>query len=91
MQKFESNPDAYWQFEKMSSRKGFTVMEGFADQVNDKGLKDRLYRALSRRKPFQNFKFEIDNSGDFRNQWFAYKKHRYELYVIEQLKLHMRE
>jgi hypothetical protein len=35
---------------------------------------DRLEEALRRPKPFANFKFDIDNSGLYRQKWFDFKK-----------------
>jgi hypothetical protein len=52
-------------------------MGDFTETLNDSNpLKDKLFEALNRRKPFREFKFVIDNSGkyrqvlfDFKNQW----------------------
>lgn len=41
-------------------------MADFAENVDDTRLKDKLTNALNRPKPFQNFKWQIDNSGEFR-------------------------
>ena len=36
-------------------------------------LKQKSTRALGNKKPFANFKFEIDNSGNYREEWFKFK------------------
>ena len=36
-------------------------------------------------KPFKHFKEIIDNSGDFRDEWFAYRESKYIEFVKEQL------
>ena len=44
-----------------------------------------MYLVLQRPKPFGNFKWEIDNSGKYRQQWFDYKKERFIGYVEGQI------
>jgi hypothetical protein len=57
-------------------------MEDFAGQLSDRNpLKHQLLKALSERKPFRQFKFVIDDSGDFREEWFDYKRARLEEWV----------
>ena len=68
----EMNWRKYYEIEPMPSREGFMVMEEFIDKVNEKNLKEQLIRALNKRKPFQNFKYEVENSN-YREQWFKYR------------------
>lgn len=82
----ENNADQYWRIEPMRSGEAFGIMEKFAQQVDNDKLSEQLFRALNKRKPFQNFKFIIDNSGDYREQWFAFKQKLYEEYVVNELK-----
>ncbi|MGQ1948702.1 hypothetical protein ACT3CD_16545 [Geofilum sp. OHC36d9] len=49
-------------------------MADFAESVDDTRLQDKLINALNRPNPFQNFKWQIDNSGEYRQQWFDFKK-----------------
>ncbi|QHT65653.1 hypothetical protein GXP67_02715 [Rhodocytophaga rosea] len=81
MQKVEENRQDYLEIEGMDSREGFQLMEEFAQQVNSKRLQERLYRALNQRKPFQHFKHEIDNSGAYREAWFAFKNQKMQDWV----------
>lgn len=60
-------------------------MSEFADQMTDYNLQTRLFDALRKNKPFKEFKYVIDISGDFRQQWFAFKNKWQEEYVARQL------
>lgn len=91
IEKFTTNPDAYWRFEQMSSREAFKIMEDFADQLDNDRLRNRLSRVLNKRKPFQNFKYEIDNSGEYRQQWFDFRQKRDEAYVRELMEMQMNQ
>lgn len=65
-------------------------MTDFAERIDDSKLQDKLRSALNRPKPFKNFKWQIDNSGVFRQQWFDFKKMRYIHWVKEQIDLNKR-
>ena len=81
------NPSDYYEIEKWSSREAFQIMEEFAETLNEnKQLQGRLLYALNNRKPFREFKFIIDNSGDFRQQWFDFKNKWQIDYVEQELK-----
>jgi hypothetical protein len=61
-------------------------MEQFTETLPDSNsLKNRLINALNKRKPFREFKFVIDNSGDYREQWFDFKKQKLEEWVREKI------
>jgi len=61
--------------ERPQSSESIEIMEEFMNQLADNNkLKDRLINVLNRKKPFREFKFEIDNSGIYRQQWFDIKK-----------------
>lgn len=81
----EENSADYIEFEGFESRESFIIMEDFAETVDDSKLRDSLINALNKRKPFANFKWQIDNSGDYRQQWFDYKNKRYIEHVKDQL------
>lgn len=88
IEKLEKNSTDYLEIEPMCSRDAFEIMEDFTHSLEgNNALKGRLIRALERRKPFREFKFEIDNSGDEREQWFAFKKQRMIEWVKKQLEL----
>lgn len=74
------------EFKAMTSRDSFEVMEDFVESIDDKNLQKRLINALSRRKPFQNFKIIIENNWDYRKQWFDFKNQRNFEWVENQVK-----
>ncbi|MCU4175117.1 UPF0158 family protein [Carboxylicivirga sp. N1Y90] len=83
----EENQDAYIEFHGMSSHESFNLMVDFTDMIDDLKLKERLIKGLNKPKPFRNFKWEIDNSGEYRQQWFDFKSSRYISYVQDQIEL----
>lgn len=83
----ENNLSDYYEIEKWTSSEAFEAMSEFADQVPDFKLKSRLYDALSKRKPFSNFKFVIDHSGGYRQQWFDFIDQWQQDYVEKQINL----
>ena len=81
----EENINDYFEFEKLSSRDYFTIMADFTDTFDNKELQNELVKALNKPKPFSNFKWQIDNSGEYRQKWFDYKEMRYIEWVKEQI------
>jgi len=83
----DENWDDYFEFEGFESYESFKIMEDFAEIVEDTKLQNKLINALNRPKPFRNFKWQINNSGDYRQQWFDFKKMRYIQWIKEQIDL----
>lgn len=84
LEELENNWDDYVEIERPHSSDSFNFMVEFAEQLKDGNrLKDRLFDALNKNKPFSRFKFEIDNSGKFRQEWFDFKHDKLENWVIE--------
>lgn len=81
---YENFPD-YLKVEKMESSESFAIMEGFAEEVDSVNLQKRLFYALGQQKPFSKFKYIIDDSGDYREQWFAFKSEKIQEWVKEQI------
>lgn len=89
------NEDAYkvidsWentvQLEPVRSGESFSIMERFIESCipeNDK-IKHQLQDAISKRRPFHNFRLIIDNS-DYYDAWFEFKQAQIEQYILEQL------
>jgi hypothetical protein len=77
IKEIEENWDNYVEFEGMSTHESFRIMADFAENVDNIGLREELVNALNKSKPFGNFKWKIDNSGDYRQEWFNFKKARY--------------
>mgnify|MGYP003576476668 CR=1 FL=1 len=69
----------------MSSHDGFKVMEDFAASLPENNTKSRLFQALEGKKPFANFKIQIDRSGWYRDMWFDFRKERLIRWVERQM------
>ena len=52
-------------------------MLDFAESVDNVNLQERLINSLNKSKPFRNFKWQIDNSGNYLQKWFDFKNNRY--------------
>ena len=87
----DENWGDYFEFVGFESHESFRIMADFAESVEDYRLQDKLIDALNKRKPFQNFKWQIDNSGEFRQRWFDYKKMRYIQWVKEQIDINSKD
>ncbi len=85
LEEIEENRDDYFEFTAMDSREAFSVMADFAETVEDQKIQDKLMDALNGPKPFRNFKWQIDNSGEYRKKWFDYKTERYIEFVKAQV------
>ena len=85
--KVKKNKKKFMEIESMESSDSFRVMEEFADTVDDNTIKIRLITALEGHKPFANFKIQIDNSGPYRELWFAFRKEKNIEWVQSQLRI----
>jgi hypothetical protein len=83
--KIDKKPGDYLEIEKMDSHDSFRIMEAFAYAVDSKKLQNELIYALNQRKPFSKFKYIVDNSGDYRQQWFDFKAEKMQEWVKEQV------
>jgi len=81
----EENWTDFYEFEGMSSHDSFSIMVDFTETVGNQELQDKLVNSLNKSKPFRNFKWQIDNSGEYRQKWFDFKKIRYIELVKEQI------
>ncbi|MCB0646490.1 MAG: hypothetical protein KDC49_07485 [Saprospiraceae bacterium] len=81
----DENPNQFFEFEMLESQDSFQIMADFAEQVDNPRLQSKLIKVLDSKKPFQKFKWEIDNSGPYRQQWFEFRKVRYIKWVLDQL------
>ncbi len=84
LKRIEQEWKGYITISPPESHRSFEFMEGFIQHIQNSGLQKRLSAALSRRKPFRNFKTIIDESTERKN-WFTYKQKCLERYTIEQL------
>jgi cellulose biosynthesis protein BcsQ len=85
LEQLENNMEDYYEIEKWSSREAFKIMNDFANQVSDIKFQNQLFDVLKKNKPFREFKFVIDHSGDFREAWFDFKNKCEQDFVARQL------
>ena len=86
MEKIDNNFDDYNVIETLESSESFEIMADFTEQLADNNeLKTKLANALSKKKPFREFKFVIDNSGAYRQEWFDFKNSKLEEFVRNRL------
>ena len=85
IEEIEENWDDYIEFDNLETHESFEIMEDFAESVADARLQEKLFHALNKSKPFRNFKWVIDNSGEYRQMWFDFKKARYIQAVKDQI------
>jgi hypothetical protein len=87
MDQVEADPNDYLEITPMSSRESFQIMERFINVVDSQAVRNRLLYALNQPKPFQRFKQLIDESGKYRQQWFAFHESRAIKWLRDQLAL----
>ena len=75
----------YIRCEPMDSYQSFSVMKDFTATVESGQLSEKLIHALNRPKPFGNFKYTIDYSGEYRQKWFDFRLEKNIQWVTEQL------
>ncbi|MEM7655625.1 MAG: UPF0158 family protein [Bacteroidota bacterium] len=81
----ETNRDHYIEIPPISSRHGFEIRERFAESISqDPTFQGRLFKALERKKPFRNFRYEVDDSS-YLQDWYDFESAERELYVLKQL------
>jgi hypothetical protein len=85
IKKVKNKKDYFIEIEKPGSRESYKIMEDFIYSISDTKLVEKLTQAIEGRKPFANFKFQIDQSGPFREKWFAFKENQLLDYVQHQL------
>lgn len=86
IEKIEENWRDYFKIEPMGSNSCFQVMVEFTETIDNETLKENLIKSLNKPKPFKNFKWVIDNSQEFRQKWFDFKKSKYISYVNSKIK-----
>lgn len=69
----ENSFDNFLEFERLDSNSSFEIMSEFVIQLKNGPIKEKLINVLHKSKPFRNFRLLIDNSAEYRQQWFDYK------------------
>jgi uncharacterized protein UPF0158 len=85
--KIDANPDDYYEIEKMDSRDSFSVMEDFVYTIDSDELRKELIRALNNKKPFRQFKYVIDDSGEYRQKWFDFRSKKMQEWVVSEIEV----
>jgi hypothetical protein len=67
------------------SHDGYEQMQEFAENVEDKRIADRLFRALGQKHPFRRFKDALDYYPEVQQQWYEFKNSSDRQKVLEWL------
>jgi hypothetical protein len=85
LKELDNNFMSYWEIEKWTSREAFEIMEAFTLQITEPTLKNKLIEILNANKPFKHFRYEVDNAGDYREKWFAFRDTQQQEFIKQQL------
>lgn len=85
LEKLDDNFGDYVEIERPQSHDSYEIMADFTEQLDNSKLKKELENALNKKKPFREFKFVIDNSGIYRQQWFDFKNTQLKKWVIRKI------
>ncbi|MCL7765425.1 UPF0158 family protein [Polaribacter sp. Z014] len=86
LKKVKQQKADFLKIEPLESFDSFKIMEHFVAQLTDQNFKLELEAVLQRKKPFQNFKHQIEQSN-FRQDWFDFKQLELEKIVAKILSL----
>ncbi len=81
---YRKNKKRYFPIYEMPSSEAFSIMEEFVKQLPDVADKYRLEGALNGRKPFSNFRRQL-NETDFLQQWYDYSDREEKNYYRKQI------
>lgn len=85
MQTVSTDPQQYYQIERLSPQQGIDIMKAFVDRIRDQVLWQTLSYALKRPRPFQTFKTELGKYPKAYEKWQDFRQKQYEKYVLAQL------
>lgn len=76
----------YTEIEPQESSDSFKIMADFVNTLPESNyLKNRLTKALNKKRPFREFKSEMDNSREYRQMWFDFKNQEIQKWVQEKI------
>ncbi|AUC23042.1 hypothetical protein BTO15_13485 [Polaribacter sejongensis] len=84
LERVEQQKADFIKIEPLESSESFKIMERFVAQLTDQNFKLKLQAVLQRKKTFQNFKHQIEQSN-FRQEWFDFKQLELEKIVAKKL------
>ncbi len=82
----ENNPDRFIFIDPIDSRESFKIMEDFVSTILNDLIKNTMSSALSKRKPFRNFKEELNHLPEIQKEWHQYHETEMEKIAYEWLK-----
>jgi len=85
--KLEQDPDRYLQIEPIDSNEGFRIMENFVAGLPEGEDRNLLWKVLSWKKPFSNFRSALADMGELRQQWFDFHDKELRKLAAEWLKV----
>lgn len=68
----ENNRDRFISIDPIESHESFLIMEDFTLKLPDDIIKNKLNTALSKRKPFRNFKNELFGFPEVEKAWYKF-------------------
>jgi hypothetical protein len=72
--KVETNPEKFIEFERMRSDESFRCMEWFIDDVENETAKEKLMNAITRKRPFAHFKDQLREFPEILEEWYKFKE-----------------
>lgn len=84
-ERLDDEPERYLSIPTESSREGYQDMVAFAESLEDKNLKEKLWIALDGRGAFRRFKDVLLGYPEKREEWFEFQDERLERRVREWL------
>lgn len=91
LSELEDESEKFIFIDSVSSRDGYQIMKDFALSLNKGRLKNKLLKALERKKPFRNFGDIMRYEDEMRDEWFKFKTAAYQEHVRAQIKMHEEE
>lgn len=85
MDKVENNIENYIEINGMHSNDAYRLMEEFIYIMDDKNLALKLSKAINYSKPFHNFRYELEKSGEYLQKWYEFKAGKMIEWVKDQL------
>jgi hypothetical protein len=81
----DNNPERFISIDPIDSHESFQIMEDFIFTITNKNIQGKLDEALSRKKPFRNFKDELYKYTDVQEKWYKYYEERMKQNAIDWL------
>ena len=65
--------ERYFPIEPITSHDSFEIMQNFAEELDSDEIRDYLFDALSKKKPFRKFKDALIDYPDIEKNFYEYK------------------